>query len=132
MEELDAGECWRLLGESAVGRLAWCEADGPVLIPVNHAVADGVLLLRTAPWTSLVTHVDDSPVAYEVDGSDPGTRTGWSVLVRGRAEVSYAADRHATDPQTPGLPGPDPWPDRSHAALVRIHPDEVTGRRLTR
>ncbi|ANH39228.1 Pyridoxamine 5'-phosphate oxidase [Nocardioides dokdonensis FR1436] len=117
--ELDEATCWRLLASRPVGRLAWCQAAGPVLVPVNHTVEDRTVVVRTAPWASMVAQVDDSPVAYQVDDFDQVTREGWSVLVRGTAEVGYDASG-----------GPEPWPAGSHAATVRIRPVEVTGRRV--
>lgn len=41
----DEAPCRRLLASRPVGRPAWCQAGGPVLVPVNHSVEDGAVVL---------------------------------------------------------------------------------------
>ena len=118
--ELDEDTCWGLLASVPVGRIAWNEAGGPVVVPVNHVVVDGVVVVRTAAWSGLERHVDDSDVAYEVDRVDEGSREGWSVLVRGSAQVSY--DGAGTRPE--------PWAGGARPVTVRVHPRSISGRRL--
>jgi uncharacterized protein len=56
VEELAEAECLQLLGTKQVGRVAYSDPDGPVVMPVNYVLQD-----------------------------DEEARTGWSVLVRGHA-----------------------------------------------
>lgn len=117
-------ECWELLDATAVGRVAWCEAGGPVVLPVNIAVHDGAIWIRTKAHSTMARYVNHGEVAVEVDGVDDFTRSGWSVLVRGRGElVAYGLG-----PASLGEPAP--WPEGARPLLVRVTPTTVTGRRL--
>lgn len=122
--ELDEGECWTLLASRELGRIAWTGPHGPSLRPVNHAVSDGVLWLRTTAYSSLAQQIDDSPIAYEVDDLDDRTRAGWSVVVEGTAHLVYPG-REGTDP-----PDLQTWPSGPRPVWVEVVPRSVTGRRL--
>ena len=119
--ELDEVTCWDLLQTTSVGRLAWVDADGPVVVPVNFSVSRGTILVRTAAYSSMTREVDDSRVALEVDALDATDRTGWSVLVRGVARVLF---------EPASTEAPTAWPSGTKSATVRIRPTRVTGRRL--
>src|SRR6478736_4560425 len=62
-------------------------------------------------------------VAFEVDDLDPVSRSGWSVLVRGRRRL---------DPEAYGTtPRPEVWVGGSRWLVVRIEVRTISGRRLT-
>ena len=124
MTELEEQECWELVATQQVGRVAWVTDQGPVVVPVNFAVDDGHVLLQTAAFSHLVHEADDGRVAFEVDEVDPILRSGWSVLLRGRAEVVYLDWRH------PEAGAVEPWADPTRHTTVRIAVDQVTGRRV--
>ena len=46
-------------------------------------------MFRTAPGEKLDAVWQNAPAAFEIDGWDTPTRTGWSVLVRGRTEAIH-------------------------------------------
>jgi hypothetical protein len=122
--ELSEAECWELVATSPVGRIAWCEAGGPVVLPVNIGVDEGDIYVRTKPHTSLAAHVHEQEISIQVDDFEPFNQSGWSVLVRGRGEfVAY-------DLREPGSSEPDPWPEGARPLLIRLVPAVVTGRRL--
>lgn len=121
--DLDEATCWQLLETASVGRLAWVDADGPVVVPVNIAVSAGAVVVRTAAYSTIAREVDDSRVAVEVDALDGEDRTGWSVLVRGVARVLL---------EPAPADAPTSWPTGTKSATVRIRPTKVTGRRLAR
>lgn len=121
--DLDEATCWGLLETVSVGRLAWVDADGPVVVPVNLSVSAGSVVIRTAAYSTIAREVDDSRVAVEVDLFDGEQRTGWSVLVRGVARVLM---------EPAPADAPTAWPTGSKSATVRIRPTKVTGRRLAR
>ena len=51
------------------------------------------MVFRTDPGSKLDAIAGGARVAFEVDAVDEGSRTGWSVVVRGQAaEVSEPAD----------------------------------------
>ncbi len=120
LRDLTPDECWELATSQPVGRLAWSGPSGPTVIPVNFEVDGRVVRLRTAAYSALARECDDSPVAFEVDSFDASTRTGWSVLMRGRASIAYGG----------GDAGPDVWAAGSRALRVSVEVEEITGRRV--
>ncbi|HEX5567174.1 MAG TPA: pyridoxamine 5'-phosphate oxidase family protein, partial [Streptomyces sp.] len=74
----------------------------------------------------LVRAVDASVVAFEADRFDEAARSGWSVVVTGRATV-------VTDPRETerlGRSGPPSWALIEDEVFIRIEPGLVTGRVL--
>ncbi len=121
--ELDPEECWELIGPAPVGRLVWQGEEGLSVATLNFAVDRGSILIRTIAYGSIARECDDSPVAFQVDHADEATRTGWSVLMRGRAHVEYG--------ETVPIDTIDAWPEGSRLLAVRVVADRVSGRRLT-
>jgi nitroimidazol reductase NimA-like FMN-containing flavoprotein (pyridoxamine 5'-phosphate oxidase superfamily) len=125
LAELTPDECRRYLDARSVGRVAWTGAAGPTVLPVNFVTVGDEIWFRTTAHSSFATEIDDLPVAFQVDDVDDFTRSGWSVLVRGTAHISFDATRL---PRT--WPGLETWPSGTHALHVVIEPHLVTGRRL--
>ena len=121
--DLEADECWALATSQPVGRLAWTGPDGPTVVPVNFEVTGRRVHVRTAAYSALARECDDSLVAFEVDAFDTDTRSGWSVLMRGRAHLDYGG--------ADGSDEPDVWPGGSHALHVSIDVEKVSGRRVS-
>ena len=119
--DLTAPECWDLLTTTTVGRIAWTTGSGPEIIPVNYVVDGTTVRVRTTAYSALARRVDAERVAFEVDAIDEATHAGWSVLVRGVAEIEYDGAAGPT---------PEPWVSGSRHTTVAIHVNEVTGRRL--
>jgi hypothetical protein len=121
-------ECLDRLRSTPVGRLAFVEAGGPVILPVNHGVDGTEVVFRTTLGSKLQTAEDASRVAFEVDGVDVRTHRGWSVLVKGIARPVYEADE--VD-RYEGL-GVSSWaaPDAAQAVWIRLRPEEITGREI--
>ncbi|WP_433239111.1 helix-turn-helix domain-containing protein [Streptosporangium sp. CA-135522] len=132
LEKLDAEECMRLISPGGVGRVAFVNPTGPVVMPVNYVIHDGAVLLRTAfggPLDDdLRTGVEgvEFKIAFEVDRIDDPGREGWSVLVRGPAHHISAEEEQAA------VAGADvePWAGGERRLYIRIAPTEVTGRRI--
>ena len=126
MEHLPAQECWALLAEAPVGRVGVLVDSAPEIYPVNYAVDGESVVFRTDPGTKLRA-LDRSPsVCFEADDVDAEDRTGWSVLIKGRAtELSSAADLVTAGELPLRFWGSG---DKSH--WVRIVPAEITGRRI--
>ena len=70
-ETLGPMECWLLLGQSEVGRLAVAIRNRPDIFPVNYAVDGESIVINTAPGTKLAAAVLGRSVAFEVDLIDP-------------------------------------------------------------
>src|SRR6266487_1753093 len=90
-QELTKDECFSLLAGQHLGRLVLVDDRGPIALPVNFVFDQHTVLFRTDEGTKLDVASRGARVAFEVDGVDEATCTGWSVLVRGEAtEVSGA------------------------------------------
>lgn len=100
---LSAEECWALLSETTVGRIAWQDAQGIAVVPVNYTSDGGRIVFHTAPTTSLAALTNPTPVAFEVDLIDEETAVGWSVLVRGTSGPVEAAAMSWLDDRTVGI-----------------------------
>jgi nitroimidazol reductase NimA-like FMN-containing flavoprotein (pyridoxamine 5'-phosphate oxidase superfamily) len=122
---LSREQCFDLLGTQQVGRVVFCDDHGPLALPVSYVVQDETILVRTEPMNTLARHLRESATcAFEVDEIDPTLHSGWSVLVRGSASTV----RHLSpDPQARW---PGPWAPGERHLLLRITPDELSGRRI--
>ena len=119
-------ESWRLLDEHEVGRIGVLVNSAPEIYPVNYRTDGRSILFRTEAGTKLAGLERSPSVCFEIDGLEPATRSGWSVLVKGRARSLVDADevRRASRNQL------DYWSIGPKPHLVRIVPSEVTGRRI--
>ncbi|WP_134739202.1 pyridoxamine 5'-phosphate oxidase family protein [Nocardioides sp. 503] len=126
LADLTPDQCWGLLEQVEVGRVAWCGPDGPDVVPVNLAVVEEAVWLRTSPYSRLVGHCrGGARLAVEADHVDTGRRSGWSVVVAGVGEPVDTLDV----PEAVRLL--DTWAPGNRGALVRLTVHRVTGRRLT-
>jgi uncharacterized protein len=126
IEILAESACWEYLGQAPVGRLAVSINNHPDIFPVNHVVADGAVVFRTAEGTKLAAAVLGAGVAFEVDGYDPESGDAWSVVVKGRAEEIEALDDLLAAHELPLFP----WNAAMKHRFVRIVTEEITGRRF--
>jgi hypothetical protein len=130
LEPLSRYDCWQLVTEAAgrdgIARVVWSGPDGPAIVPVNYAVADGFIWFQTTPDSRVARECCDQQVLVEVDQVDPASHTGWSVVVTGAATcLPSAAD--------PGLLSDlVVWPSGPRQILLKVEPDELSGRRLRR
>jgi nitroimidazol reductase NimA-like FMN-containing flavoprotein (pyridoxamine 5'-phosphate oxidase superfamily) len=127
LENLSEAECLRWLEAHDFGRLALIVDGKPRIFPVNYAMCQRVIAIRTAPGTKL-TYAPGTAVAFEIDGFDPASGTGWSVLVQGVAvdattaldDVSWTARGARPHPAAPG----------SKPYRIAIEAQTITGRRF--
>ncbi len=118
------GECWELLHSTEFGRLALSVADRPEIFPINFAVQNGTFVFRTAQGTKLAALTINESVALEIDGYDADR--GWSVVVKGHARAVEWGD----DFENAQVSGLRPWVATVKPVFVRVHPDEISGRRF--
>ena len=147
LEVLDSDECWQLLSENHLGRLAVVAGNRPEIFPLNYVVDDSLLdatrtedsgpdsgedsrslVFRTAPGTKLAAAAVGFPVAFEVDSADPMFHTGWSVVVHGTAQLVETTDELL---QVEALPL-RPWGPSDKRHYLRLCPTELDGRRIPR
>jgi|SRR5215210_968518 len=126
LEVIPQPECLALLARNNVGRLAIIWDDEPLILPVNYTWDGSAVLFRTDPGTKLDAS-KDRPIAFEIDGVDPDTRRGWSVIVKGHGRAvgphQLAAHLLAEPVLSPWVPGPKHY-------WIRIDPREMSGRRI--
>lgn len=123
---LTRAECLQLLDRAVVGRVGLTVSALPVIFPVNYALLDDDIVVRTGWGTKLRAATHNQVVCFEADGFDPAVREGWSVLATGRAAVvedpELLARVHAL-PLEAWAPAP-----RDHYVLIRA--ELMSGRRI--
>ena len=127
MTILQLHECWELLRDNEVGRLAIAITNHPDIFPINYVVDHGTIVFRTAEGTKLAAAVLGVGVAFEIDGYDAEAGEAWSVVVKGWAteiENLYELFEAQDLPLFPWHAGP------KHR-FVRIVPTLTSGRRFT-
>ncbi|HMJ39646.1 MAG TPA: pyridoxamine 5'-phosphate oxidase family protein [Verrucomicrobiae bacterium] len=127
LEVLSESQCRELLASRDLGRIAFSIGGQPEILPINYAADGSVVVFRTAPDTIMLRALN-TRVAFEVDGWDPQTRVGWSVVLKGIAEeVSSGIDPFSAAlrerPVFPLAPG-------SRERWIAIYPAEISGRRF--
>jgi len=129
LEILPFGPCWDLVASAPIGRVAFLDNGEPAVFPVTHAVIGRRIVFRSQAGAKLAAASVGRTVAFEVDAWDAVERTGWSVLVRGVADL-------VDDPlEVARLEALDlePWaPAVRGGSWIQIRADEVSGRRLGR
>lgn len=128
LEVLTLEESLTLLGSRPLGRLAYVDRGVPHIVPVNHLVDGRTVVFRALHGAKSDALLLGRPVAFQVDDHDPARAVGWSVLVHGTAEPvsDDEARRFAAEL--------DSWAAATamRHTIVRLTPDEITGRRLRR
>jgi hypothetical protein len=97
-----------------------------VVLPVNYAVAEGTVVIRTGSGSLIGVH-GDGPVSFEADHFDLELGQGWSVLIRGDAHRVLQPGELRNLRESCDL---RPWPAGEHDLFVRIVPSQVSGRRI--
>jgi nitroimidazol reductase NimA-like FMN-containing flavoprotein (pyridoxamine 5'-phosphate oxidase superfamily) len=123
---LSEAEAVALLATQEVGRLVYTRWALPAVTPVNFVLREGAIWFWTASSSSMWQAVRGSVVAFEVDQVDARTRSGWSVVVLGVAEL-------VKDPAQIGraqLKDLEPWVPGRKEYLIRIPLKLVSGRRI--
>ena len=129
MEEIPEEECLEILDQRSLGRIAVVVEGQPQIFPVNYAINQRIVAIRTGAGTKL-SHAPGSKVCFEIDEYDSSGGVGWSVMVQGIAvdatdafdDVSWAARAAAPWPVAPGV---KPF-------WLAIEPSKITGRRFRR
>jgi nitroimidazol reductase NimA-like FMN-containing flavoprotein (pyridoxamine 5'-phosphate oxidase superfamily) len=125
-QELTKAECFELLANEHLGRVAVVDDRGPVVFPVNFVLDRRTVVFRTEQGTKLHAAGRGSRVCFEVDRADAVAHTGWSVIVRG--EITEVTDRAELE-RLRELPL-QTWAPGVRDRYVRILPAVLTGRRI--
>ena len=125
-QPLSAAQCRGYLDTRGVGRLVFAGPHGLEAIPVNYAMRDDDIIVRTGAHTSLASRTGQSRVSFEVDHLDEALAEGWSVLASGRAQaVATPAEL-----ETVRSLGIEPWAGGNRDTYIRIAISDITGRRI--
>lgn len=127
--ELSREECLRLLAAHRFGRLVVTFGDDlPVIRPVTYRFDEHSqsVVFRTASGAKFHALLESANAAFEIDGIDESSRTGWSVIVRGVTdEVTNAGEVQRLDRL-----GLEPWAPGPKRHWIRIRAWTVAGRRI--
>jgi nitroimidazol reductase NimA-like FMN-containing flavoprotein (pyridoxamine 5'-phosphate oxidase superfamily) len=124
---LPRDECLRLLASHSFGRLA-VAMDAPVIRPVNYLFDEPSqsVVFRTATGSKFHALLMAANAAFEIDGIDPGSRTGWSVIIVGMTEeITNPSEVRRLDAL-----GLEPWAPGRKPRWMRIRAWTVSGRRI--
>lgn len=125
--ELDAEQCWSLLGSSGVGRFAFVHGGRVAVYPVGYLVYGGALYFRTSQDGTVSQSIPQDGVALQIDATQTAQKSGWSVMVSGSAEaVEDSSELTALF----GRMTDEPWAGGVRDLFVRIRPEELSGRRV--
>jgi uncharacterized protein len=124
LTELSRAECLELLSTHQVGRVAYCDDLGPVVLPVNFVMDRETILVRVSPHSVLARNLRSGRASFQIDYFDDYHESGWSVLVRGDAAHVESSDLPDADSR------PVAWAKGKRTFHVRITPHDITGRRL--
>ncbi|MBT2596105.1 pyridoxamine 5'-phosphate oxidase family protein [Arthrobacter sp. ISL-72] len=119
---LDDDQSWKLLEGTKHGRLVVTVGGESDIFPVNYAVGNRKIYLRTAPGNKLAELTINANVLFEADGilSDEA----WSVVLRGTARVlEQSADIAAAESL-----GLQQWVPTLKDFYVEIQPVSISGR----
>jgi transcriptional regulator with XRE-family HTH domain len=121
LESLSVEACRAHLAAGGIGRIVMSTGSGPAAYPVNFVYAAGSVIFRTS---DAMAQSISGIVAFEVDHIDEAMSEGWSVLVRGHAQlIEDPAER--TSAASLDI---EPWAGGARLNLIRITPFELTGR----
>ena len=116
-EILSESECWDVLANETVGRLAVVSKGRPDIFPVNFGCDERAIVIYSNMGHKLLS-ASGAVVAFEVDRADPRSKMAYSVVLHGPATVEPG------DEEGFAWSGPKDF-------QIRIDPLEVTGRRVS-
>ena len=128
--ELSREECLQLLATGNFGRLAVnVGGAAPAIRPINYIWDERSqsIIFRSGYGSKLFGFVTSRKAAFEIDGVEPATRTGWSVIVTGAAEEI----RDGFELRRLERAGLESWAPGGKPHWLRLRTRMVTGRRIT-
>lgn len=126
LEILTRAECFALLADDEVGRLAVVDGMTPHIFPVNYVLDGETIVFRTDAGTKLDSG-QRGRVSFEIDAFDRVRRSGWSVEASGRLEEVTDLDRHGAHVRSLAV---QPWAgDKQH--WMRLVIERISGRRVS-
>lgn len=125
--EIPEQECRELLTTTTVGQVAFVDAEGQQLLPVNFTTIDGDVYIRTEPGSVLSALADGhDEVAFGVFHQDL-YQHGWNVTLVGAAS---RVDDPEVIAELSASGRPRPWAPGERNVLIVIRGRRITGRRV--
>jgi uncharacterized protein len=124
--DLEAQECWQLLRQDMLGRVACASPDRPSIVPVTYVVRECELLVRTDAESELGKAQAGCVVAFEADQVDRVARTGWSVMAWGVTTATSLSVRPSADE----MARLEAWVPDQRNVVLRIQVGRIAGQRL--
>jgi hypothetical protein len=121
-------DCLRRLAGACLGRVGVSIDALPAVLPVNYRLVEDQIVLRTSPGTKLAAAASGAVVAFEIDGTDPVSHAGWSVMVVGVAHVVEDLEERSRFERI-GIPR---WAPGPAEVYVAIDTARVSGREVGR
>jgi uncharacterized protein len=124
---LSREDCLHLLASNNFGRLA-VATDSPVIRPVNYVFDEPSqsVVFRTADGSKFHALLVNGKAAFEIDGIEQSSRTGWSVIIVGvTEEITNPSELRRLEHLEL-----DTWTPGRKAHWMRIRAWTVTGRRI--
>jgi nitroimidazol reductase NimA-like FMN-containing flavoprotein (pyridoxamine 5'-phosphate oxidase superfamily) len=121
---LTTAECFSLMADSVIGRVAYWDG-GPVVLPIAFLVDGDAIVFRTDGRSRLATVGIGSELALEIDDVEPALRSGRSVLARGVGNRVVDDDRLETYRRRLWA-----WAPGERDCFIRMPIAQVTGRRI--
>ena len=123
MEALSSAECDRLLRPGGVGILALRGDEEPILRPVNFAVHEKWIMMRTGVGQIFAAAENAEHASFVLMQTDAVEHIGWSIVIRGMLS------EHQNLMGVPYFPL-RPWAASEKNNFVGLSMDEVSGRRV--
>lgn len=117
-------ECWQRLHANSLGRLAVSVGEVPDIFPINYALVEESIILRTTEGSKLASIAVNRRIAFEIDGLDEPTNVAWSVVLHGIAEI---IEHSALEAKIESLPW-FPWNVAPKNRFVQLTANDVSGR----
>ena len=126
VRHLDESLIRQRLARARFARLAFVDGDQPIVVPVNIRTDDAERVVFRTAAHGVLGGLDGHKVAVEIDGHDPGLRSGWSVLVLGVArDITDAADPDAERLRAVTV---DSWAPGDRERSFAVLPLSISGR----
>lgn len=126
MTVLPVDVCMALLADNHFGRVALNDERGPVVLPVNYVLVGTDVVFRSDEGTKVDAALRGASASFEIDAIDERTRTGWSVVMRGRLTEVDDPQHLARLRELPL----HPFAGGDKSRYVRLVHRDVTGRRI--
>ena len=127
-ENLEAVECWRLVGEHGIGRVVFEGDMRTEVVPTRYDARSRTAYFRAPTYGELARRVHRRTASLQVDDIDEQSFTGWSIVMAGTAP---RVDDAATIGSLGSVGRPRPWVPGPETQWIALPVDTVRGQRVS-